>query len=230
MYRTLPLGSSVHDLTPLVVAAGRTSAIGHSYLSATRAGQSGGRGKRSQPLRLSLRRAGVGGLSLGCCHFHFLLMNKLHKSMNKLHKTLSQGASSVIRGLAPRIQTLWNSPEIAEDLQTGVALRPGTPAFSLIEVGSADGTEAKTILPAQELSRQEEQNTLPHLVGNIQRPPEKVHLDRHEPLVGPQTGILAKLQPGQKVKIQQIIRYCKGRLSQTARTGALGPEGQEKPW
>ena len=103
MYRTLPLGSSVHDLTPLVVTAGGTRTIGHGYLSTVWAGQSGRRGERSQPLRLSLRRTGMGGLSLGCCHFHFLLMNKLHKSMNKLHKTLSQGASSVIRGLAPRI-------------------------------------------------------------------------------------------------------------------------------
>ena len=77
--------------------------------------------------------------------------------------------------------------KIAEDLQPGVALRTGTSALPLIEVGSADRTEAKTVLPAQELLRQEKQNTLPHLVGNIQRPPEEVHLDRHEALVGPQT-------------------------------------------
>ena len=120
--------------------------------------------------------------------------------------------------------------KIAEDLQPGVALRTGTSALPLVEVGSADRTEAKTVLPAQKLSRQEKQNTLPHLVGNIQRPPEEVHLDRHEALVGSQTGVLAQLQPGRKIKIQQIIRYCKGCLPQTARTGALGPEGQGEPY
>ena len=88
MNRTLLLGSSVHDLTPLVVTAGGTRTIGHGYLSTVWAGQSGRRGERSQPLRLSLRRTGMGGLSLGCCHFHFLLIKKLHKSINKLHKNI----------------------------------------------------------------------------------------------------------------------------------------------
>ena len=80
MYRTLLFGFSVHDLTPLVMTAGGTRTIGHGYLSTVWAGQSGRRGERSQPLRLSLRRTGVGGLSLGCGHFHFLLLNKLHKN------------------------------------------------------------------------------------------------------------------------------------------------------
>lgn len=72
--QSLLFGSlDLHNLAPFVMPTGRTGAVGHRDLPAAGASLSGRRSEGTQPVRLPLRRTGVGSLSFGCSHFLFLL-------------------------------------------------------------------------------------------------------------------------------------------------------------